>query len=125
MPRGRVGREAVDNRTLEVAMVKPQSPATATRQVVSDVMHDPEPVVEQSAHLTAAANMMRHARRPELVVVDDEALRTPIAIITAFDVTSSAPCRTPLTPRTRRLPNGSPRSRRWSVRTGHSWMRST
>jgi CBS domain-containing protein len=67
-------------------MGNPQSPATATRQTVSDVMRDPEPVVEQSAHLAAAAYLMRHARRPELVVVDDETSRTPIAIITSFDV---------------------------------------
>ncbi len=67
-------------------MVKPQSPATATGQTVSDVMRDPEPVIEQSAHLAAAAYLMRHARRPELVVVENLASRTPVAIITAFDV---------------------------------------
>jgi CBS domain-containing protein len=54
--------------------------------VVSDIMRDPEPVIEQSAHLAAAAYLMRHARRPELSVVADEASRTPIAIITSFDV---------------------------------------
>lgn len=67
-------------------MVKPHSPATETGQTVSDIMMDPEPVVEQSAHLAAAAYLMRHAHRPELVVVDDEASRTPVGIITAFDV---------------------------------------
>jgi CBS domain-containing protein len=49
-------------------------------------MLDPEPVIEQSAHLAAAAYLMRHAHRPELVVIDDEASRTPVAIISAFDV---------------------------------------
>lgn len=67
-------------------MVNPRSPAAATGQTVSDIMLDPEPVVERSAHLAAAAYLMRHAHRPELVVVDDETSRTPVGIITAFDV---------------------------------------
>ena len=52
--------------------MKPQSTATATTLTVPDVMREPEPVVERSAHLAGAAYMMRHAKRPELVVVDDE-----------------------------------------------------
>jgi CBS domain-containing protein len=67
-------------------MVKPRSPASETAQLVSDIMFDPEPVIEQSAHLAAAAYLMRHAQRPELVVVDGEASRKPVAIITSFDV---------------------------------------
>jgi CBS domain-containing protein len=67
-------------------MVQPHDPASGARQTVADIMFDPEPVVEQSAHLAAAAYMMRHAGRSELVVVDDGASRTPVGIITAFDV---------------------------------------
>ena len=66
--------------------MKPQSPTSATGQTVSDVMSDAGPVVGRSAHLAAAAYLMRHARRPALIVVDDEASRTPVAIITAYDI---------------------------------------
>jgi CBS domain-containing protein len=43
-------------------------------------------VIERGAHLAAAAYTMRHARTPELIVVDDEASRTPVGIITAYDI---------------------------------------
>lgn len=67
-------------------MVKVNSPATAMGRTVSDLMSDPSPVIERSAHLAAAAYLMRHAGMPELVVVDNQASRTPLAIITSFDI---------------------------------------
>jgi len=49
-------------------------------------MVDPDAVVERSAHLAGAAYLMRHAHVPELVVVDDGTSRTPMSIISAFDI---------------------------------------
>jgi CBS domain-containing protein len=49
-------------------------------------MSEPGPVVERSAHLAAAAYLMRHAHRPALIVVQDEATHTPVGTITAFDI---------------------------------------
>jgi CBS domain-containing protein len=67
-------------------MVKPQTPATATERRVSDIMSDAGAVIERSAHLAAAAYLMRHAQRPALIVVEDAASQTPVGIITAFDI---------------------------------------
>ena len=67
-------------------MVKPQSTAAATGRTVSELMTEPGAVVERSAHLAAAAYLMRHAHRPALIVVEDEASRTPVGTITAFDI---------------------------------------
>jgi CBS domain-containing protein len=71
---------------LEVAMVKPQTPAAATGRTVSELMSEPGAVVERSAHLAAAAYLMRHTHRPELIVVEDQASRTPVGTITSFDI---------------------------------------
>src|SRR4051794_2711927 len=67
-------------------MVKPQSPAAATVRTVSELMSEPGAVVERSAHLAAVAYLMRHAHRPALIVVEDEASPTPVGTITAFDI---------------------------------------
>src|SRR3954447_26032424 len=67
-------------------MVKPQTPATATGPTVSDTMSDPGAVIERSAHLAAAAYLMRHTQSPALIVVEDAASHTPVGIITAFDI---------------------------------------
>src|SRR4051794_227255 len=72
--------------SLEVPMVEPQTPATATARTVSDVMVEPGAVIEHSAHLAAAAFLMRHLHTPGLIVVDDEATRRPVGTITAFDI---------------------------------------
>src|SRR4051812_26102241 len=73
-------------RFLEISMAELDSPPTATGRTVSDVMFDPGTVIEHSAHLAAAAYLMRHLHTPGLVVVDDEGSRRPVASITAFDV---------------------------------------
>jgi CBS domain-containing protein len=67
-------------------MVNSQPPAAATERTVSDLMSDPGAVVERSAHLAAAAYLMRHTQRPALIVVDGEPSHTPVGIITAFDI---------------------------------------
>src|SRR4051812_42337160 len=67
-------------------MVEPQNSATATGRMVSGVMVEPGAVIERSAHLAAAAYLMRHLHIPGLVVVGEESSRKPVAIITAFDI---------------------------------------
>lgn len=67
-------------------MVQPDGPGVPRSGTVSEVMAEPGAVVERSAHLAAAAYLMRHRRIPELVVIDDEASRIPVATITAFDI---------------------------------------
>ena len=67
-------------------MAEPQRTTTATGRSVSDVMSDPGAVIEQSAHLAAAAYLMRHLHRPGLIVIDDDGSRRPVGSITAFDI---------------------------------------
>src|SRR5690348_3406717 len=66
-------------------MAEPQSPATTTARTVADVMSDPGAVIEDDAHLAAAAYLMRHLHTPGLIVVDGDS-RRPVGSITAFDV---------------------------------------
>ncbi len=60
----------------------PRPPAPAT---VTDVMRPPLTTVERTAHVAAAAYLMKHAGTTALVVLDEQADR-PAGIITDTDV---------------------------------------
>ncbi|HEV2254413.1 MAG TPA: CBS domain-containing protein [Streptosporangiaceae bacterium] len=60
----------------------PRAPAPAT---VTDVMRSPLTTVERTAHVAAAAYLMKHAGTTALVVLDEQADR-PAGIITDTDV---------------------------------------
>jgi len=60
----------------------PPAPATVT---VTDLMRPPLTTVERTAHVAAAAYLMKHAGTTALVVMDEQADR-PAGIITDADV---------------------------------------
>jgi CBS domain-containing protein len=62
----------------------PHVPAT-----VADVVRPALTTVEASGHLAAAAYLMKHAGETALVVIDDEAARRPIGLITDADVSQA------------------------------------
>jgi len=53
---------------------------------VADFMRPAVTSIERSAHLAAAAYLMRQANDTALVVIDDVATQVPIAVITDTDV---------------------------------------
>lgn len=59
----------------------PAQPAT-----VAEVMHPAVTTVEQTAHLAAAAYLMKKQGATAIVVIDDPQSRHPIGIITEADV---------------------------------------
>jgi CBS domain-containing protein len=70
------------------ASVAPPS-GSSRRKTVGDLMRPAATTVELHAHLAAAAYIMRRAGDSALVVVSDDELRTPIAIITEEDITQA------------------------------------
>jgi signal-transduction protein with cAMP-binding, CBS, and nucleotidyltransferase domain len=75
-------------------------PAPETR--VDELMRPATSTVERDAHLAAAAYLMKHRGDTALVVVTDDADRTPVAIVTDADISQAvadgrAPERTRIT----------------------------
>jgi CBS domain-containing protein len=68
----------------------PTVSATATRDVsVRDVMRPATTSVETSAHLAAAAYLMKHSGDTALVVTTADEERRPVAIVTDTDITQA------------------------------------
>jgi CBS domain-containing protein len=65
----------------ELSVQPSAAPAT-----VGDVMRPPLTTAEQDAHVAAAAYLMRRANATALVVLDDEATKWPIGLITEADI---------------------------------------
>ena len=61
----------------------------AERVRVADVMRQATSTVEGTAHLAAAAYLMKHRGDTALVVTTDNADRRPIAIVTDADITQA------------------------------------
>ena len=61
-----------------------QSPPAAT--IVADVMRPPLTTVEEDGHVAGAAYLMKRAGTTALVVLDDEATRRPIGLVTEADI---------------------------------------
>jgi CBS domain-containing protein len=59
------------------------------RLTVDDVMRPATSTVERTAHLAAAAYLMKHRGDTALVVTTDDADRRPIALITDADITQA------------------------------------
>ena len=59
----------------------PHAPATA-----ADVMRPALTTVEASAHLAAAAYLMKHAGETALVVIDEEQAKRPVGLVTDADI---------------------------------------
>jgi signal-transduction protein with cAMP-binding, CBS, and nucleotidyltransferase domain len=59
------------------------------RLTVDDIMRPATSTVERTAHLAAAAYLMKHRGDTALVVTTDDADRRPIALITDADITQA------------------------------------
>ena len=60
-----------------------------TGPIVGDVLRPATTTVELSAHLAAAAYLMRHAGSSALVVTTDDGRSTPLGIVTDTDVSQA------------------------------------
>ena len=70
----------------EASAQPPHSRPPRARVTAADVMRPPLTTVEASAHLAAAAYLMKHAGETALVVIDEELAKAPIGLITDADI---------------------------------------
>jgi CBS domain-containing protein len=68
---------------------QPYSRRSHAPVTVADVMRPALTTVEASAHLAAAAYLMKHAGESALVVINDEQAKRPIGLITDADISDA------------------------------------
>lgn len=73
----------------EASVQPPHSRRPRARVTAADVMRPALTTVEASAHLAAAAYLMKHAGETALVVIDEEHANGPMGLITDADISSA------------------------------------
>jgi CBS domain-containing protein len=73
----------------DMAVPPSTAPTSTARLVAGQVMRPPATTVEHSAHVAAAAYLMKKSHDNALVVISDAAARRPITMICDSDVTQA------------------------------------